>query len=61
MKDVPDELSQRFVDSAMKFAADLDQPIMPCEAQQSRMTKRTALRHDFVEAYRAIKELEEWK
>lgn len=58
MKDIPDDLSQRFIDAAMKFAADLNETIFPCDSQHSRIVRRIKLRQDFVDAYSAIKEFE---
>lgn len=59
MNDTPDELSQRFVNAAFAFAADISEPISPRDAQQSRLAKRARLRNDFVDAYSAIKECED--
>jgi hypothetical protein len=58
MKNVPDELAQKFVDAAMDFAADISEPILPCDAQRSRLAKRDRLRNDFVDAFSAIKNFE---
>ncbi len=59
MKNIPDDLSQKFVDASMAFAADLNEPLYIDDPKQSRMVRRIALRQNFVDAYLAIKDFEE--
>lgn len=58
MKDIPDEIAQRFTDASFSFAADLSKPIQTSEPMGSRIVKRLQLLNEFLDAYRAIEELE---